>query len=200
MLTPDDAAGLDEPWVCFEAWLAEAGAAGEPEPTAMALATADARGVPSVRLVLYKGRDGDGLRFFSGYTSRKGRELEENPRAAVVFHWPRLARQVRVEGGVQRLSAAASDAYFASRPRQSRLAAVASPQSQPVASREALSERFAAAQQAYAGVEVPRPETWGGYRLLPERWEFWVGAKHRLHDRWEMTRAQGRWRTVRLGP
>lgn len=200
MLTPDDAAGRGEPWACFEAWLAEAVALGEPEPTAMALATADSRGVPSVRLVLYKGRDGDGLRFFTGYTSRKGLELNENPRAAVVFHWPRLTRQVRVEGSVERLSPATSDAYFASRPRQSRLAAVASPQSQPVNSREALDARFAAAQQEYAGAEVPRPQTWGGYRLLPERWEFWVGAEHRLHDRWEMTRAEGGWRTMRLGP
>jgi pyridoxamine 5'-phosphate oxidase len=200
VLTPDDAAGRDLPWACLQAWLADAAAAGEPEPTAMALATADGGGMPSVRMVLFKGRDGDALRFFSGYASRKGRALEENPRAAVVFHWAGLRRQVRAEGRVEKLSAAASDEYFASRPRESRLAAVASPQSQPVASREALDARYVAAQREFAGVDIVRPESWGGYRLQPERWEFWVGAAHRLHDRWEMTRAAGRWRTVRLGP
>ncbi|MEZ4265949.1 MAG: pyridoxamine 5'-phosphate oxidase [Myxococcota bacterium] len=200
LLTPEDAGGRGLPWACLEAWLADAVAAGEPEPTAMALATATADGAPSVRLVLYKGHDEAGLRFFTGYGSRKGRELGENPRAAAVFYWPHLARQVRVEGRVGRVSEAESDAYFASRTRESQLAAVASPQSEPLASRGELEARFAAAQRRFAGGEVARPAAWGGFRLEPERWEFWVGGSHRLHDRWEMRREAGGWVTARLGP
>ncbi|MCB9787468.1 MAG: pyridoxamine 5'-phosphate oxidase [Deltaproteobacteria bacterium] len=198
--SPESAGYAGQPWRCLEAWLRDAEASGAPEPTAMALATASLRGVPSVRYVLFKGRDGDGLRFFTSYGSRKGQELSENPRGAVVFYWPSLARQVRAEGVVEQLTAEASDRYFASRPRASRLAALASPQSQPVASRAELEARFEALDREHPGEAVPRPPDWGGYRLLPERWEFWMGAAHRLHDRWEMTRDGQGWRTTRLGP
>ena len=157
----------------FRRWFEEAREAGVEVPEAMTLATADAEGRPSARLVLLKGADERGFTFFTGYESRKGRELEANPRAALVFYWQALGRQVRVEGAVDAVSAQESDAYFATRPRGSRLAAWASEQSRPLDGREQLALRYAEVERQYEGQDVPRPPHWGGYRLHPEAIEFW---------------------------
>ncbi|MEO5702017.1 MAG: pyridoxamine 5'-phosphate oxidase [Casimicrobiaceae bacterium] len=169
----------------FERWLGEALKAALPEPTAMSLATVDASGRPSIRIVLLKGVDHDGLIFFTNYHSRKGAELAANPRAALLFHWVELQRQVRIEGTVGTIAAAQSDAYFASRPRPSRLSALASPQSDVVAGRADLEARFEALAGRFPeGDEaIPRPPHWGGYRLVPDSFEFWQGRRSRLHDR-----------------
>jgi len=164
-------------------------------PEAMALATAAGDGRPSVRMVLLKQADEDGLVFFSHYPSRKGRELEENPQAALLFHWDALGRQVRVEGPVARVSEAESDAYFATRPLGARLSAVASPQSRPVESREWLE-----AQVADVKGEPDRPPWWGGFRLVPDAWEFWQHRDNRLHDRFRYRREGPTWIVERLGP
>jgi pyridoxamine 5'-phosphate oxidase len=192
----------EDPAEQFAAWYAEAGrSAGLVDPTAAALATADAGGRPTARIVLIKGWDARGFAFYTNYESRKGRELAANPRGALLFWWERLGWQVRVEGLVERLGPEESDAYFSTRPRESQLGAHASPQSAPMASRAELESRFAAAVERFAGREVPRPENWGGYRLLPERYEFWSHGEGRLHDRFEYTRdAAGRWRLERLAP
>jgi pyridoxamine 5'-phosphate oxidase len=184
----------------FRRWLAEAEATGIDAPEAMALATADAAGAPSVRMVLLKGADERGFAFYSGYGSRKGRELAENPRAALLFHWHALGRQVRVEGPVERLAAAECDEYFASRPRGSRLAAWAATQSEPVRGRSELEEGVAAAEARFGAGAVARPPGWGGYRLRPERYEFWQHRDSRLHDRLVYERAEGGWRLTRLAP
>ena len=174
---------------------------GEPEGgTAVVLATADASGAPSARMVLLKGVDADGFVFFTNYESRKARELEKNPRAALCFFWPTLGVQVRVEGPVARVSAQESDAYFATRPRESQLGAWASRQSAPLASRAELLLRVAAVVARFAGRSVARPENWGGYRIAPERIEFWTSQAHRLHDRVLYTRAPEGWTSVRLFP
>jgi pyridoxamine 5'-phosphate oxidase len=151
-------------------------------------------------MVLLKRFDEAGLVFHSHYTSRKGRELEANPRAALLFHWSPLGRQVRVEGSVGRLSAEESDAYFGTRPREAQLGAVASRQSEPLDSRAALSERLAELEGSLAGSPVPRPPTWGGYRLVPDAWEFWQHRDSRLHDRFRYEREPGSWRAERLFP
>jgi pyridoxamine 5'-phosphate oxidase len=183
----------------FHRWLAEAEAAGIRAPEAMALATAAADGAPSVRMVLLKGADERGFAFFSGYRSRKGRELAANPRAALLFSWDALGRQVRVEGGVTRMTEAESDAYFASRPRESRLAAWASPQSEPVRERATLEQAVADAAARF-GNDVPRPPGWGGYRLRPDRYELWQHRASRLHDRLVYELREGRWTLRRLAP
>ena len=170
------------------------------EPEAMALATSGGAGRPSARMVLLRGLDARGLLFFTNYRSRKGRELGRRPFAAVVLYWPKLGRQVRVEGRVRRLSALESDAYFASRPRDARLAAWASDQSTPLRSRAVLLARFRQARARYAGRDVPRPAHWGGFRLIPDVIEFWSSRPHRLHDRVRFTRRAGRWRGTRLAP
>jgi pyridoxamine 5'-phosphate oxidase len=166
----------------------------------MTLATASADGAPSARMVLLKAADEDGFVFYSGYDSRKGSELAANPRAALVFYWQSLGRQVRVEGPVERASAEESDAYFASRPRASRLAAWASEQSRPLASRADLDRRYAELEAEYEGREVPRPERWGGYRLRPEAIEFWQHRDNRLHERIRYTRAREGWTAELLSP
>jgi pyridoxamine 5'-phosphate oxidase len=176
-------------------WLAEARAAGIELPEAMTLATATADGAPSARMVLLKDADGRGLSFFTNYESRKGVELAENPRAALVIYWHVLGRQVRVEGRVERLPAAESDAYFESRPSGSRRSAAVSPQSAVVGSREEL-ERAAAA----LGDDVPRPPGWGGYLLVPSLWEFWQHRVDRLHDRFRYRRGKDGWVVERLAP
>jgi len=167
----------------------------------MALATAAADAAPSVRMVLLKRVDGRGLVFYTHYTSRKGRELEVNPRAALLFHWPQLGRQVRVEGRVERVPADDSDAYFASRPRDAQLGALASRQSDPLSSRAELEERLAALAADLADSPVPRPPTWGGYLVVPAAWEFWQHRESRLHDRFRYELdGSGGWRIERLFP
>lgn len=180
----------------FLAWYSEAAAAETSDVNAMALATATTEGCPSVRIVLYRGLSGDGLRFFTNQQSRKGGELAGNPRCAAVFYWPVCGRQVRVEGKTERLDDAENDAYFASRPRGHQLAALASRQSQTVERRE-LDEAFAAVSTRYQGQPVPRPAHWGGYRIVPEAMEFWQTGESRLHHRQLYERSPQGW-TVRV--
>ena len=181
-------------------WYDEAVAAGLPEPNAMALATASPDGIPSVRIVLLKGIDDRGLQFFTNYGSRKGRELAENPRAAVTLHWQPLQRAVRAEGAVERLTEEESDAYFASRPRGSRLGAWASRQGTPIPDRETLLAALAEAEARFPGEHVDRPDRWGGYRLVPSAVELWQGRENRLHDRAHWVRSGDGWRSERLSP
>nr|AGC71568.1 pyridoxamine 5'-phosphate oxidase [uncultured bacterium A1Q1_fos_517] len=170
------------------------------DPTAMALATADATGAPSARMVLLKGVDARGFQFFTNYESRKGRELAENPRAALCWHWAWLEMQVRAEGTIERLGAEESDAYFATRPRGSQLGAWASFQSQPLDSRFALLRRVVATEARFLGRPIPRPPHWGGYLLRPQAIEFWQGKTSRLHERRRFTLDSGSWRYERLSP
>ncbi|MEA2282943.1 MAG: pyridoxamine 5-phosphate oxidase [Solirubrobacteraceae bacterium] len=182
-------------------WYAEAVAAGLAEPDAAALATATTNGRPSVRFVLIKGIDADGVRVFTNYESRKGRELAANPRAALAIHWQPLQRQVRLEGPVQRLPAEDSDAYFASRARGSRLGAWASPQGREIPSREWLEARVEEASERFPGEEMERPSYWGGYLLRPDAVELWQGRPSRLHDRRSFVlAADGSWTESRLAP
>lgn len=185
----------------FAAWFAHAAAGGVRAPEAAALATATPDAVPSVRVVLVKVADADGFVFFSNYESRKGNELAANPRAALLFYWDPLGRQVRVEGPVQRTSAAQSAAYISSRPRGSQISALASPQSRVVESREQLEGWVSELSAHYEGADLPVPENWGGFRLVPERFEFWQHREDRLHDRLRYTKSHdGGWRLERLAP
>ncbi len=170
------------------------------DPTAMTLATADASGAPSARMVLLKGVDARGFTFFTNYDSRKGRELAANPRAALCWHWAWLEMQVRAEGAIERLGADESDAYFATRPRGSQLGAWASYQSQPLDSRFALLRRVIATEARYLGRPIPRPPHWGGFLLRPHAIEFWQGKKSRLHERRRFELHAGAWRCDRLSP
>ena len=194
------AAWSASPWPELARLLRRARRAGHPDPDAMALATSGRGGRPSVRMVLLRGVGPRGLLFYTNYLSRKGRELARTPRAAVVFYWADIARQVRVEGRVRRLSAAESDAYFATRPRDARLAAWTSEQSAPIRDRAVLLARFRALRARFAGREVERPPHWGGFRLVPDTYEFWAGRAHRLHDRVRFTRRGERWVRERLAP
>ncbi|MDQ3890209.1 MAG: pyridoxamine 5'-phosphate oxidase [Actinomycetota bacterium] len=189
-----------DPIARFTVWFREAGESGIALAEAMTLATATAAGAPSARTVLLKGVDERGFVFYTNYESRKGRELAENPRAALVFHWSALGRQVRVEGRVARVSAAESDSYFVTRPRESRLAAWASRQSEAVESRQAIEARFSELEARFRDREVPRPSFWGGYRLLPETIEFWQHGENRLHDRFRYRRSGRAWTVDRLAP
>jgi pyridoxamine 5'-phosphate oxidase len=193
-----------DPLLVFERWFEAARAHDVLEPDAAALATAGPDGRPSVRMVLIKGFDERGIVFFTNYGSRKGGELEANPHAALLFHWPALGRQIRIEGGVSRVERAETEAYARSRSRESQLSALASPQSQPVPSREWLEERVAELDREHPGAELPVSEDWGGYRLAPAAWEFWQHRPNRLHDRFRYLpdpAASGRaWRIERLGP
>lgn len=185
----------------FVAWFQEALNAKAHEPNAMTLATSTPDGVPSARIVLLKGVDGESFVFYTNYRSRKGRELDHNPRAALVFYWPELERQVRVEGDVDRTSAAESDEYFNSRPPASRIGSAASEQSRPIASRDVLEQQVNALRSQFPNGDVPRPVEWGGYRLKPRRLEFWQGRPSRLHDRIEYLREGGpAWVVRRLSP
>jgi pyridoxamine 5'-phosphate oxidase len=185
-----------DPLEQFRRWFSEAG-----EDNRMALATAAPDGSPSVRMVLLKGTDDeDGFVFYTGYGSRKGGELDANPRAALLFHWAELGRQVRVEGPVERVSLEESDAYFATRPRGAQLAAAASRQGRVLANRAQLDEAVAELERKYADSDVPRPEHWGGYRVRPETYEFWQHRADRLHDRLRYARDGEGWRLERLAP
>ena len=188
---------MTDPVSTFNEWLEEARVAGVELPEAMALATVDAAGRPSARMLLLKSADERGFTFFSGYESRKGRELEENPRGALVFYWRPLGKQVRVEGTVRRLSPQESDAYWATRPLRSRAAAAASRQSEPIGSREELEAEF---ERQLARVEPSRPDRWGGFVLEPEAIELWQHRDDRLHDRIRFTRAREGWRSELLAP
>jgi pyridoxamine 5'-phosphate oxidase len=188
----------DNPFQQFAAWFEEAAKVVD-APEVMTIATATADGRPSARMLLLKEHGPDGFVFFSGYESRKGRELTENPRAALVFYWRPLGRQVRVEGGVERLDPADSETYFRTRPLQSRYGAWASHQSEVIPDRESLERRFEEAQAAY-GDDVPLPGHWGGYRLRPHTIEFWQHRDNRLHDRFRYRLEQGAWVIERLSP
>jgi pyridoxamine 5'-phosphate oxidase len=190
----------DEPLALFTRWFEEARQHGAFEPQAVALATATPDGAPSARMVLMKGFDERGLTFFTNYESRKGAELDANPRAALLFHWPELGRQVRIEGTASRAERAETEAYAHSRSRDSQLSALASPQSRPVPDRGWLERRVEELDREHAGADLPVPEDWGGYRLEPQAWEFWQHRPNRLHDRFRYERSDGAWRVERLGP
>jgi pyridoxamine 5'-phosphate oxidase len=196
----DESQVQPQPIAQFHHWFDEAVRAKALEPNAMTLATASADGRPSTRVLLLKGADEQGLVWFTNYESRKGQELAANPFAALQFFWPELERVVRVEGRVERVSGDESDAYYRSRPVGSRIGAWASPQSQVLSSRAVLEETWQA-KQAELGEDPPRPAHWGGYRLVPDRWEFWQGRSSRLHDRIAYERqAGGSWLIQRLAP
>jgi pyridoxamine 5'-phosphate oxidase len=194
----DDASHAD-PLRQFDQWLQEAIKAQVPEPNAMTVATVASNLRPSTRVVLLKGYDAGGIVFYTNYDSRKGTELAGNPFAAIQFHWVELERVVRIEGRVEKTSDAESDAYFASRPLDSRIGAWASPQSQVISGRSVLVAN-AAKYGAQFLLQPPRPPHWGGYRLLPDEWQFWQGRKSRLHDRLRYTSRDGQWQRERLAP
>jgi pyridoxamine 5'-phosphate oxidase len=195
-----EAAVHPDPITQFRSWFDEALKAKIAEPNVMTVATVDADRRPSARILLLKDVDERGFTWFTNYQSRKASELAQSPHAALVFYWGELERQVRIEGRVERVSSEESETYFHSRPLQSRLGALASAQSQPIADRQALEERFRQANEQY-GDQPPRPEHWGGYRLIPERIEFWQGRPSRLHDRILYTKQQnGGWQRQRLQP
>ena len=190
----------ENPFALFDAWMTEARQSEPNDSNAMALATADAEGRPSVRMVLLKGHGPAGFVFYTNQESRKAGELAENAHAALLFHWKSLRRQVRIEGPVSRVSDAESDAYFASRHRDSQLGAWASEQSRPLDSRDTFEARFAEMKARFDGKEVPRPPHWGGYRVTPERIEFWQDRAHRLHERRVFTPEGDGWREGLLYP
>ena len=201
-LTSGDFTEAGEPFALFEAWLAEAIASEPNDPDAMALATADADGLPDLRMVLMKGFDARGFVFYSHIASAKGRELAANPKAALLFHWKSLRRQVRVRGPVTPVTDAEADAYFATRPRQAQIGAWASRQSRPLESRLAFEQAIAKEAEKYAAGAVPRPPGWSGWQITPLQFEFWHDRPFRLHDRIEFRRSalDAPWTKTRLYP
>jgi pyridoxamine 5'-phosphate oxidase len=189
-----------DPFNLFDQWFADARASEPNEPEAMAVATAGADGQPSVRMVLLKAHDPSGFVFYTHEQSAKGQDLSENPRAALLFHWKSLCRQIRIEGAVERTSDAEADAYFASRARDSQLGAWASDQSRPLDHRETFERRFEEVKRQYEGRDVPRPSGWVGYRVVPDRIEFWTAREHRLHERRLFTRDGDGWTEGLLYP
>lgn len=189
-----------DPFALFEAWMAEAVRSEPNDPNAVALATVDDAGAPSVRMVLLKGLDDRGFVFYTNLGSRKGRALARNPRAALCFHWKSQRRQVRVEGDVEAVADEEADAYFATRPREARVGAWASRQSDVLGDRAELTDRLDAYTERFDGAEVPRPPHWGGFRVLPHRVEFWLDQPYRLHDRLEFLRDGAGWARRRLYP
>jgi pyridoxamine 5'-phosphate oxidase len=199
-LTSGDFTESPEPFELFAAWLEDATASEPNDPNAVALATVDPDGLPNVRMVLLKGFDQAGFVFYTNYESAKGRELLANMKAAMCFHWKSLRRQVRVRGPVEQVTAAEADAYYATRPRGSRIGAWASKQSRPLESRFALEKAVAEFTARYAIGEIPRPGHWSGFRIVPQEIEFWHDRPFRLHDRVKFTRIEGGWEKTRLYP
>lgn len=191
----------DNPFIQFKSWLEQAVASGIPDPTALVLATVDADGQPDQRIVLLKHLDDQGFVFYTNYNSKKARDIISNPKVSLHFPWHMMERQVRVNGTASRLSAAESLKYFVSRPRDSQIAAWASQQSQRISSRQFLLEQFQRMKEKFADGKVPLPDFWGGYRVVPHRFEFWQGGGSRLHDRFEyVSRSTGDWDIGRLAP
>lgn len=189
----------DNPFNQFAYWMEEAFKARVSEPTAMTVATADAYGKPSARIMLLKGYDESGFIFYTNFSSRKGSQLEVNPYASLLFFWPELERQIRIEGKTVPQERELSEEYFSSRPYESQLSAVASPQSQRISDRDYLDQALKGIRRKYGG-DVPMPREWGGYRLIPHYFEFWQGRSNRLHDRFRYTLVDDRWKTARLAP
>ena len=188
------------PFVQFQYWFEEAVRANVNEANAMSVATVGKEGKPSIRVVLLKRFDENGFVFFTNYESRKGRDLTENPYAAISFFWPELFRQIRIEGKVQKVEETESDSYFNSRPFDSKVGAMASQQSEVLDHRESLESKVNALMKLYEGKEIPRPKNWGGFYLVPQHFEFWQGRPNRLHDRLVYDRAMGAWELKRLFP
>ena len=188
------------PFEQFSAWMKEAIDAKILDPNAMTIATADKNGVPSARIVLLKSIDEKGLVFFTNYESRKGKDLLENPKASVVFFWKELERQLRVTGTVDKISKKKSEEYFATRPYESQIGALASKQSSEIPDRKSLEVKFAETKNRYPENKVPLPDFWGGFRIIPNRFEFWQGRPNRLHDRIAYLKEKNEWRIVRLAP
>ena len=193
-------ADRDDPLALFDSWFAEAEASEPAEANAMAVATATPDGLPSVRMVLLKDHGPDGFTFYTHDQSRKGSEIAANPNVALLFHWKSLGRQVRIEGAVEKVDPATADAYFASRGRDSQIGAWASDQSRPLPDRDTFETRYDAMKARFEGMPVPRPETWSGYRVVPERIEFWTAREHRLHERRLFTRSAAGWTEGLLYP
>lgn len=196
----DEKEADQNPFIQFKKWMEEALNSQLFEPTAMTLATSTKSGIPSCRIVLLKGFDEDGFIFFTNYGSRKSKELNENPSAVLLFFWQELERQVRIEGRVEKISRQISEAYFNSRPLESRLGAWASPQSEVIPSRQYLEEKFDEMRKKYPDGNVPLPPNWGGFRLIPHSFEFWQGRENRLHDRIFYSLINNSWKISRLAP